>query len=97
MSLVNVRAYASASITTNAYSEIFASAPTSVSKMLVCDTSGQILIIAIGPAGEEVDIATTFINGCVLIPSFIKEGTRISMKAVTGNATTGYNTFSLVP
>lgn len=94
-SLVAVHAYASANVTTSAYTTLIASTAINVSSLEVCDTSTKLLKIATGAAGSETDRMTVFISGCVTMPLFIPKGTRISIEAVDANATSGFNTVSL--
>lgn len=92
-----ITSYASGNVTTSAYTELFASTALQFSKIQILDTSGQILKIAVGPVGEELDICSTAVNGVVVVPCFIGIGSRISIRAVNANATTGYNVLSLIP
>lgn len=93
---VNVLAYASTNVTTAAYVTLVASTPISVSHVEVCDTSTKLLKIASGTAGNEKDLFTVFISGCVTLPYFIPAGTRLSIKAVDATASSGFNTFSFL-
>lgn len=90
-------AYASASVTSAAYVTLSASTPASTSYVQVCDTSGQLVKIAVGSAGNEVDIVTTPINGCSVVPYYISAGSRLSAKSISVTASTGFNAIGLVP
>lgn len=89
--------YVATNVTTSAYTQLIASTPISISKLQILDTSGKILKIAIGEAGSEIDICSTSVSGIVIVPYYIPAGTRISIKAVDANATTGYNVLGLIP
>jgi len=92
-----VHAYSTGNVTTSAYTELVASTSISVGKLEVCDTSGKLLKIASGASGSEVDILTTTVSGCVIVPYYLAKGTRLSIEAIDANATSGYNTVSLIP
>lgn len=94
---VSVLAYASTNVTTSAYVTLIASAAISCGRLQILDSSTKILKIAIGSAGNEIDICSTAVSGTVVIPYFIEKGTRISIKAVDASATTGFNVLSLIP
>ncbi len=94
---VNTLSYGSTNVTTSAYTQLVASSPITVSKLQICDTSTKVLKIAVGAASSETDICTVQVSGCIVVPYFIAAGTRISIKAVDANATTGYNTLSFIP
>ena len=93
---VNVLAYASTNVSTSAYVQLVASSPISVSRLEVCDTSGQSLKIALGALGSETDILSTTVSGCVVIQIFIPLGTRLSIRAINASATTGFNIVSFI-
>lgn len=93
---VNVLAYATTNVTTAAYVQLVAASPVAVSKLQICDTSGQILKIAIGSVGNETDVFTTTVSGCVIVPIFIGTGVRFSIKAISASATTGFSVVSFV-
>lgn len=95
-SQVNVLSYASTNVTTGAYVTLVASTPVSVSSVQMCDTSTKLLKVASGAVSSEKDLFTVQISGCVIIPYFIQAGTRLSIKAIDANATTGYNTLSFL-
>ncbi len=93
---VSVRSCASVNVTTSAYSTLIASTAISCSALGITDTSTKILKLAIGEAGAEIDICQCPVSGSVVIPYFIPAGTRISIKAIDANATTGYNITSVL-
>lgn len=98
--LINVRSYATTNATTSAYSTLVASVPVSVGQLMICDTSTKVLKIATGESGSEVDLIA-FTAGdsfggfrCIVVSTYIAKGTRLSIRAIDGNATTGYNLLS---
>jgi len=81
--------YVAVPVTTAAYTEIIASTSDAVTKLFIFDSSGQSLYLATGAAASEIDqmIIVPGGNGeCSLI---IPAGTRISVKAISANATAG--------
>jgi hypothetical protein len=96
VSHVNSYSYASVNVTTSAYTVLWSSIPVSTSKIEVCDSSGKLLKIATGATGSEVDVFTVFVSGCVIIPIYLTIGTKLSIKAIDANATSGYNLMSLL-
>jgi hypothetical protein len=80
----------SVNITTAAYVQLTASLGASVNCMQVFDTSGQSFVIATGAAASEVD-QFYVPPGCdgVIFPIVIASATRVAIKAVSGNATSG--------
>ena len=95
-SQVNVFSYSSTNVTTSAYVTLVSSTPIAVSKIQICDTSTKLLKIASGSAGNEIDLFTVQISGCVIIPIYLIPGLRLSIKAIDANATSGYNTLSFI-
>lgn len=96
MSLVNIFSYATTNVSTSAYVTLVSSAPLTVSKLQICDTSGELIVIAKGEAGSEVDICTVQISQCIILPIYLEAGERLSAKAITNNATNGYNSISFL-
>lgn len=96
MANVYVLSYASTNVTTAAYVTLVASTPNSVSKILITDTSGQLLKIAVGDAGSEVDLFSVPVSGSLVIPTYLANGQRLSIKAISATASTGYNVVSLL-
>lgn len=95
-SQVNVFSYASSNVTTSAYTTLIVSTPITVSNMLVCDSSGQLLKIASGIPGNEVDLFTTEMGGCIVVPYYLVAGQRLAIKAITNTASSGYNVISFL-
>lgn len=81
--------YSSASVTTSAYTQLIASTAAAYSAIEIFDSSGQTLKIAIGGAGSEIDQFLVFPGGNGWIPFSVASGSRISIKAVSANATSG--------
>jgi hypothetical protein len=99
-SRVLIHNYSSVNVTTSAYVELIAATGISIAHIAIEDTSGQILKLAIGPAGSEIDIAgfhITTLTGSLILPYYIPAGTRLSIISVNANATTGFNVLSLIP
>ena len=81
--------YGSSPVTTAAYTQVVASVSQNTSKIQIFDSSGETLILALGGAGFETDLMYIFPGGIehnVVIPI----GQRLSIKAKSGNATSGY-------
>ena len=83
-------AYVSTNITTGAYVQLVASTTTATNSIEIYDTSGQILYLATGGVGSEVNLLIIPQGGNGLIPVAIPAGTRISAKAITATANSGY-------
>lgn len=81
--------YTSTSVTTSAYVQLVASTSNAINNVHIFDSSGQAMILAIGAAGSEVD--TLFVPpGGDTYNLNIPASSRISYKAKTANATSGY-------
>jgi hypothetical protein len=96
-SQVHVTVYSSTNVSTSAYTELFSSTPIACSKLEILDTSTKILKLAVGPDGSEVDICTIAVSGTIVVPYYIPQGSRISIKAIDATASSGYNVTSLLP
>jgi hypothetical protein len=81
--------YGSTPITTGAYVQLIASTSLVTNRVQIFDSSGQAMILAIGAAASEVDQLYVPPGGDSF-PLAIPAGTRVSYKALTGNATGGY-------
>lgn len=81
--------YSSTNVTTSAFTQLVASLSNAVNLIEVFDSSGQTMAIATGGAGSEVIQAYIFPGGQGQIPIAIAAGTRISIKAISANATSG--------
>lgn len=95
---VSSLSYSSTNVTTSAYVTLVASTPINVSRIYVCDNSGQILKIATGASNSEVDLVAVPLNACILIPlsPSMPAGTRLSIRAISATANTGYNVVSFL-
>ncbi len=90
--------YVDTNVSSVAYTTLSAAAPISTSYVEFCDTSGKIVKLATGSAGNERDIATAGVSGCVVVPYYVVIGTRMSIETATdAKATTGYGTLSFIP
>lgn len=96
MSNVNIFSYASTNVSTSTYTTLIVATPIAISQLQICDTSGELLKLATGLPGQEVDFCITPIAGSMIIPIYLQAGVRISAKAVTNSATTGYNALSFL-
>ena len=81
--------YASTNVTTAAYTQLIASTGAAYSAIEIFDSSGETLKIAIGGGGSEVDQFLIFPGGNGRLPYSIASGSRISIRAVSNNATAG--------
>lgn len=93
---VSVHAYSGGNVSTLAYTELIASTAVSCGRIAITDTSTKILKLAIGDAGSEIDICQCPVSGMIVVPMYIPQGSRLSIKAIDANATTGYNVVSLL-
>ena len=82
--------YSSTSVTTAAYTTAVASLSSAVNMVEVFDSSGQAMILAVGAAASEVDQLYILPGGNGQIPLAIASGARVSIRALTANATSGY-------
>jgi len=82
--------YASTNVTTSAYVQLVASTSNALNAIEIYDTSGQILYLATGGSGSEVNLMIIPQGGNGLIPVSIPASTRISVKAITATANAGY-------
>ena len=82
-------AYGTTSVTTGVYVQLIASMPAAVKEVEIFDSSGETLVLAIGGAGSEVDKVYVFPGGNGRIPLQIAASARLSIKAVSANATSG--------
>lgn len=87
--------YTSTSITTAAYTQLIASTTSATHEIEIFDSSGQALYLATGGAGSEVNQIVIFPGGNSRIKLSIPAGTRISAKAITATASTGFLAINL--
>lgn len=81
-------AYGTTPVTTAAYVQLVASTANDINKLHIFDSSGQDLVLAVGPAASEVDQIQIFPGG-IEAELFIPAGSRISVKAVSATANAG--------
>lgn len=81
--------YTSAPVTTGAFYEIVTSMPSDVNQIEIFDSSGRTLSLAFGASPSEVVQLYIFPGGNGVINLHIPASTRVSLKAVSGNATVG--------
>lgn len=84
-------------VTTAAYTELIASTAGAVSQLFIFDSSGETMILAVGGIGSEVDTLYIFPGGFSgPVDIAISAGSRISVKALSANATAGEITLNLL-
>lgn len=88
--------YSSTNVTTGAYVELIASTSNTIKKLHIFDSSGETLYLAIGASGSEVDKMIIVPGGNDLIECNIPSGSRISLKAISGNCTVGEIVLNLI-
>jgi hypothetical protein len=81
--------YSSVNVTTAAYTQLVASTADTVNELFIFDSSGQTLFLAVGGAGSEVNKAYIVPGGNGILDLNIPSGSRVSVKAVSANATAG--------
>lgn len=82
--------YSVSNVHSDAYTVLDPSVASSSSGLMIVDNSGQLMKLAIGLKGKEVDLCAFQGNGQPLqIKSFIKQGDRVCVRALVNPATTG--------
>jgi hypothetical protein len=81
--------YGTTNVLTSAYTQLIASTTTAATFVDIFDSSGQGMILATGTAGSEVVLAYVPPGGDQIVVT-IPASTRIAIKALTANATSGY-------
>jgi hypothetical protein len=76
-------------VTTAAYVEISSSLPKNCRFVEIFDSSGSTMELAYGPAGSEVKAINIIPGGNELRPLILNAGMRLSLKAISANATAG--------
>ncbi len=84
--------YTSGNVTTGAWTQVIASTAGSTNLFCITDTSGQVMEIGVGAAASESRVFLTAQGWSGCIPLRITTGARISVRAVTATATSGYLT-----
>lgn len=82
--------YTSGSVTTAAYTQLIASTTSAAKVIEIFDSSGQALFLAVGAAASEVDQLFIIPGGNGQVSLAIPAGSRISIKAKTATASSGY-------
>lgn len=82
-------AYASTNVTTGAWVQVIASTAATANLISIFDSSGQTLELGTGAAAAETRKAIIFPGGNGDIQLAIPSGTRISLRAISGTASTG--------
>lgn len=73
------------------YEEVTPGLEDSINEIDIFDSSGRTLVIAFGAAGFEEDQFWVVPGGNGTVPIVIPAGTRVALKAISGNATSGEN------
>ena len=81
--------YTVTGVTTAAYVQLVASTANIINSLDVFDSSGQTLVFAVGAAGVEVNKFYIFPGGNGKVSLNIPAGSRLSVKAISANATVG--------
>ena len=81
--------YSSVNVTTAAYTQLIASTSADINRVSIFDSSGETLVLALGAAASEVDELYIFPGGNGSEEWFIPSGSRLSVKAISANATVG--------
>lgn len=90
---------ASTNVTTSAYVTLSAAIPINASALVLVNGTSSVIKLAYGASGSETDFvsiggsATLYLQLVRHIPS----GARLAVEAVSGTASTGYISVSLVP
>lgn len=87
--------YTSTSVTTAAYTQLVASTSAAITHLSIFDSSGQAMILATGAAASEV-IKLYIPPGGGEFDLAIPISTRISIKALTATASSGYNLLNML-
>lgn len=87
--------YSSTNITTAAYVQLVASTTDDTQEIEIFDSSGQALYLAVGAAASEVNQMIIFPGGNGRVRLQILAGSRVSAKAITATANTGFLAINL--
>lgn len=93
---VNIFSYASNNVTTSSYVTLINSIPITCSKIMITDTSGKLMKIAVGSVLNEIELCSCPVNGSIVIPAYLIQGQRLAIVAIDATATTGYNVVSFL-
>lgn len=81
--------YSGSPVTTTDFTEIFDSFPADMKEIEVFDSSGQVLTLAIGAVGVEASQILICPGGNGRVPFTFTAGSRLSIKAISADATEG--------
>ncbi len=81
--------YSSTNVTTGAWVQIIAATAANINWLTIFDSCGQTLELGSGGAGVEARILIIPPGGVTNVPLKIAAATRLSLKAISGNCTTG--------
>ena len=81
--------YSSVNVTTAAYAQLDASTADDINELDIFDSSGQTLVFAVGAAASEVNQFYIAPGGNGKIRLHIPAASRLSVKAISANATVG--------
>lgn len=94
-SIANVRTnYSSTSVGTSAWVQLVASLSNASQTACIFDSSGQTMQLGVGASGSEAQ-ALIIPPGGGCFPLSINAGSRVSLRAITGTASTGENDLNL--
>jgi len=89
-SILTVRnVYSSTNVTTAAWVQLVSAMPQSASEIEVFDSSGQTLKIGFGASGSEVTQFQIIPGGNGKVPIRVPSGARVSIRSISGTASTG--------
>lgn len=81
--------YSSVNVTTGAWVQLIASTSSTINEFEIFDSSGQTLEIGTGGIGSEQRLILVFPGGNGRVPAQILASSRVSIRAVSANATVG--------
>lgn len=81
-------------VTTAAWTELVASLGSPINRMEIFDSSGKLLMLGVGPEGEEGQLLNVYPGGNGMIDVKLPGGIRLSIKAIDADATTGFITIN---
>lgn len=87
--------YSSSNVTTAAYTQILASSAAAANLVEIFDSSGELMILAVGGAGSEVDQCYIMPGGNGPVQLLIPASSRLSVKAKTATASAGFLAINL--
>jgi hypothetical protein len=82
--------YTGTNVTTAAYVQLVASTTSTANQLEIFDSSGEALILAVGAAASEVDQFYILPGGNGKVELSIPAASRVSIKALTATASSGY-------